>query len=332
MRYSKIILFVSILPIFISACGKEDSDSVSRISMEGKKATITVDAKALTKTASCSLDSQVNSLQVFVFHPGGSLDAYASGSTSPLFLTCTCGPMEIYALANAPRPANIFSRAAVLLDSPTYLYDNGIGNLVMVGSTNQTITSSSSVHIPLQRIAARLAILKITNRFSQTEYQSKALNINRIYVINVAGENNYGMTANEPETGMAWCNKMAYSSSTVNSLVCDDSIENTLSYGSSYSYPHYFYVYPNANASDSQSAIWSARFTRLVIEATIDGVTCYYPISIPNIESNKAYTISELIITNPGSYSPDIPVSSFSCSYSVTVGPWNSNITSSTTI
>ena len=37
MRYSKIILFVSILPIFISACGKEDSDSVSRISMEGKR-------------------------------------------------------------------------------------------------------------------------------------------------------------------------------------------------------------------------------------------------------------------------------------------------------
>jgi hypothetical protein len=70
----------------------------------------------------------------------------------------------------------------------------------------------------------------------------------------------------------------------------------------------------------------------LVIEATLDGTTYYYPVSIPIIQSNKTYTISELKITVPGSLSPDIPVSKQAVKGTITIADRTTEATQTITI
>ena len=67
---------------------------------------------------------------------------------------------------------------------------------------------------------------------------------------------------------------------------------------------YYLYGYPNAapQSDDDQIRDW---VTRLVIELEINGVTSFYPIGIPDMESNRCYTIQRLDILRTGSPDPD---------------------------
>lgn len=305
MRYRKIILYF--LAVFLSSCVNDGMDPAIS---EARKVTLTIniDNGANTKSDNKANESIINSLQVFVFRSNGVLDAYAFGTNPSLQISCTTGPMDIYAVINAPSLSSVKTKYE-LISKFTYLTDNSLTNLVMVGNVSSTISEASAITIPVIRIVARLAILKITNRLEAPPYQSKAFIVTKIYVINVAGDNNYGIVGDDPSSDRTWYNKTRYIYSSADPLVYDVVNEGAIAYGGSYETPHYFYVYPNTHAIDSQSATWSSRYTRLVVEASLDGTTYYYPVSIPIIQSNKTYTISELTITVPGSLSPDIPVS-----------------------
>ena len=80
----------------------------------------------------------------------------------------------------------------------------------------------------------------------------------------------------------------------------------------------YFNAYPNLNSADDQVAD-----TRLVVEATLDGRKYYYPVTMPKMESNKSYEISELKITRPGSDDPDKPIEIVDQDFKITVNPWD---------
>ncbi len=318
------------LAVSLSSCAKDGMDPAIP---ETRKGTLIVntDNGASTKADNMARESIINSLQVFVFSSNGVLDNYALGSSSSLSLSCTTGQKEIYAVVNAPSLSSVKSKND-LASKLTYLSDNSLTNLVMTGNAKETISASSKVTILMKRIVARLAILKITNALEAPGYQSKVLTVNKIYVINVAGDNNYGITEDDPSAERTWYNKMAYVYSSANPLLYDAVYGGTIAYGGSYETPHYFYVYPNTHATDSQSATWSTRFTRLVIEATLDGTTYYYPVSIPIIQSNKTYTISELKITVPGSLSPDIPVSKQAVTGTITIADRTTEATQTITI
>ena len=96
-----------------------------------------------------------------------------------------------------------------------------------------------------------------------------------------------------------------------------------------YSVAHYFYCYPNPATAGKAG---SARCTRLVVEASINGKLCYYPISISDIKNNHTYNISELVITRIGSENPDTPVSYSQATFTVTVNSWEEGSDTSVTI
>ena len=73
----------------------------------------------------------------------------------------------------------------------------------------------------------------------------------------------------------------------------------------------------NAEGSSGTSLL-----TKLVVEASLDGHTCYYTISLPGLQSNKTYTISSLKITRPGSDNPDEEITSGECPFSIEVEDW----------
>ena len=75
-----------------------------------------------------------------------------------------------------------------------------------------------------------------------------------------------------------------------------------------YQTTHSFFFYPNPTVGDSSSSTWSHRWTRLVVEATLDGTTYYYPVSFRNTYPNYLYKITDMKITGPGSTSPELPI------------------------
>ena len=94
-----------------------------------------------------------------------------------------------------------------------------------------------------------------------------------------------------------------------------------LPYSSTWTADKYFYCYPNPTETDSSEETWSARRTRLVLEATLGGEVMYYPVTLPVIEPNSSYEVT-VKITRRGSPSPDIPVTGIAAEFSVDVQNW----------
>ena len=263
---------------------------------------------SMTKATAVTKDNEakVNDLQVFVFR-GDELDAYASvDNAMELTLSCTAGEREVYALVNAPEYSSVSSKTA-LLAKVSELSANSLTNFEMVGSKSVTLPQASTVSIDVNRIASRVVLKKVTRNFTSAALQSLDFTVDAIYLINVAGNTSYDLTAVPGE----WYNVAKYNSELASLL--HDAVGSKIANGASHDTVHSFYSYPNDAASKT---------TRLVIETTLGTTKYYYPINLPAMESNKSYEIAEVTITRPGSDDPDVPVSFADATFSINVIDW----------
>lgn len=269
-----------------------------------------------------SNETKVSKLQVFVLDSQGTVESYKSVSASSLTLSTTTGSKELYALVNSPDCATVKNKTE-LLAAVSNFSDNSLDSFAMVGSTKKTITSTdANAVIPVKRLVARISIGKITAAFSSPALAAKEFTVKKIYLINVAGDSNYGVSA----APSVWYNKMKYESSSVDSMTYDGGINAVVTSSAPHDVLHTFYCYPNPTANDANAGTWSPRHTRLVIETTLGDKTYYYPITMPVIERNKTYSVTELVVTRPGSDDPDKPVSTEECTYSVSVEEWETGL------
>ena len=263
---------------------------------------------AMTKATAVSADNEakVNNLQVFVFR-GDDLDAYASvDNAQELTLSCTAGDRVVYALVNAPDYSAVPGKAA-LLAKVSELSANSLSNFEMVGSKNVTLPQSEKVSIDVNRIASRVVLKKITRSFTSEALQALNFKVDAIYLINVAGNTSYDLSAAPAK----WYN-VAENKNELASLLYD-APASLITNGQSYSTAHTFYAYPNDLATNT---------TRLVIETTLGETKYYYPINLPEMAANKSYEIEEVKITRPGSDNPDEPVSFADATFSINVIDW----------
>ena len=263
---------------------------------------------AMTKATAVSADNEakVNNLQVFVFR-GDDLDAYASvDNAQELTLSCTAGDRVVYALVNAPDYSAVPGKAA-LLAKVSELSANSLTNFEMVGSTSVTLPQSEKVSIDVNRIASRVVLKKITRSFTSEALQALNFKVDAIYLINVAGNTSYDLSAAPAK----WYN-VAENKNELASLLYD-APASLITNGQSYSTAHTFYAYPNDLAVNT---------TRLVIETTLGETKYYYPINLPEMAANKSYEIEEVKITRPGSDNPDEPVSFADATFSINVIDW----------
>ena len=263
---------------------------------------------SMTKATAVTKDNEakVNDLQVFVFR-GDELDAYASvDNAMELTLSCTAGEREVYALVNAPEYSMVSSKTA-LLAKVSELSATSLTNFEMVGSKSVTLPQASTVSIDVNRIASRVVLKKVTRNFTSAALQSLDFTVDAIYLINVAGNTSYDLTA----APGAWYNVAKYNSELPSLL--HDAVGSKIANGASHNTAHSFYSYPNDAASKT---------TRLVIETTLGTTKYYYPINLPAMESNKSYEIAEVTITRPGSDDPDVPVSFADATFSINVIDW----------
>lgn len=263
---------------------------------------------AMTRATAVSADNEakVNNLQVFVFR-GDDLDAYASvDNAQELTLSCTAGDRVVYALVNAPDYSAVPGKA-VLLAKVSELSANSLTNFEMVGSKSVTLPQSEKVSIDVNRIASRVVLKKITRSFTSEALQALNFKVDAIYLINVAGNTSYDLSAAPAK----WYN-VAENKDELASLLYD-APASLITNGQSYSTAHTFYAYPNDLATNT---------TRLVIETTLGETKYYYPINLPEMAANKSYEIEEVKITRPGSDNPDEPVSFADATFSINVIDW----------
>ena len=263
---------------------------------------------AMTKATAVTTDNEakVNKLQIFVFR-GDDLDAYASvENAKELTLSCTAGEREVYALVNAPDYSSVPGKAA-LLAKVSELSANTLTNFEMVGSKSVTLPQTGTLSIDVNRIASRVVLKKITRNFTSAALQALDFTVDAIYLVNVAGNTSYDLTA----TPSTWYN-IAENKGELASLLTDTPTA-PIAQGQAYDTDHTFYAYPNDLAVNTP---------RIVIETTLGTSKYYYPINLPEMAANKSYEIEEVVLTRPGSDNPDEPVSFADATFSINVIDW----------
>lgn len=302
------------------SCKKDNVPSMNHgnanVPVDGERTELTVGiATGMTKSTTITADDEVkvNNLQVFVFR-GDALDAYGvADNASTVTVSCTKGNREVYAVVNAPDLKDIATKTD-LLAAKSALSDNDESNFVMIGKTNADLPSELPVNVEVGRIVSKVVLKTVNRAFTSAALAALNFSIDEIFITNVAGDVNYGLTDNPLE----WYNKMDYNSEMA--MFTHDAPAASVVNEEAYSTLHTFYCYPN-KAADSDATSWSPRRTRLVLKTTLGTDTYYYPVTLPELENNKSYEL-ELTITRPGSDNADMPVSFEDCAFEITVKPW----------
>ena len=265
-----------------------------------------------TKATTITGEATVNDLQVFVFRKGkDELDAYGNvKSATQLSISCTTGEKDVIAIVNAPDMKDVATKSA-LLAKVSQLSNNSLTNFEMIGSTTATVPAESGITIAVDRLAARVVIKKITRDFTSPALQAVDFTIDAIYLVNAAGDLNFGKDGAPSK----WYNTAKNKSELATLLV--DTPAAAVANKESHATAHYFYAYPNLNSTEDEIVD-----TRLVVETTLDGRKYFYPINMPKMDSNKSYEINELKITRPGSDDPDKPIVIVDQDFKITVNDW----------
>ena len=301
----KKLFFAAVAAVGLVGCSEKDVELGNE--QNGEKVQLTVNLpQSVTKVTGAANDAQVNDLQIFVFDKNGLYETSSQGSGSTLALTCTTGEKNIVALVNAPKEGPV-DNIQQLRSRTSDLSDCSATNIVMSGEVKKTLTASTTITMQVERLAAKVAVAKVSTDFELDAHKSLAFEIKSIYLINVAGERAY-LSDNTPQV---WYNEAQYSSSSSLQFLHDDVDDGAVSNGGSYDKEHFFYCYPNTTSTP----------TRLVVEAEVGGYTYYYPLTLDTVAPNTAYTYN-LTITRLGSDSPDVPVAEGTVNFTVTVKDW----------
>ncbi len=290
-----------------------------------------------------SNDNIVQSLDIFIFRNEENadkekLESYENlsgaklGSLNNISIKATTGKKIIYVVANShiSNLSTIKNLSDFKQLESSLLLENS-SNFTMLGNTEVNLEPQTSITINVERLAARVQLSSISENFDGTAYQGQSLKNIKIYLINAHAKKILynGASLNSP---FIINNKKAvasdYSSAAMSGIVYDNgpsSISNAL-----YSNPHYFYTYENTLSTENATN----RFTRLVIQADLDGTTYYYPINInqegygytasnghKGIKRNTTYNIA-CTIKGIGSLNPDEPIQKSTATISISVSNW----------
>ena len=312
-----IIAAVCLCSVF-TACKKELSDV--HPSSEKVILRVAVPMGDETKVISGIDETAVNNYQVFLFDSDGSLEDCVSQSSPDIVFSCTYGKKTIVALVNAPSMADV-TDYETLTAKQTYLSDNHADAFVMSGSTTIEIKSTvpDVVSIQVTRKVAKIELASLEVDIDIPQYSSLPFKVSAVYLINVPAE----MPYLEYATATVWYNKMGYNAENDNTLIYDDMDDFEVTDETPYITRNTFYCYANHTLTDSFASTWTARCTRLVVEAMLGETKYYYPVTIPKVNANKKYEVN-LKITRPGSLTPDTIINTFAAGVEVYIKDWQS--------
>ena len=338
--------FPMILALAAALCSC-DNDAECIPCQDGQKtATISIDLgfdeEPMTRAVSDYTDAlnyekEVNNVQILVFDANGDINMYkdAGKSVSGISMNTTTGKKNVWAVVNGPDLSQIVTETE-LKETAVDLSDNSITvseGFVMAGYASCEVKSSgTNTTVSVSRLVARVALQKITNRLPAGY---GPITIDNVMLINVPGNQSLDGEADI----VTWYNKAGRKegandasqiiNGSANKASCPTltfaTPAESIAVGDTFtpSAPYLTYSYPNATAADVKgwSSTFAPRKTRLVVTATVNSKTYYYPVTIDKLDRNAAYTI-EVTITGLGSSDPDRPVEKGILTSAVTVQGW----------
>ena len=287
----KLILFCAAAALVALGCSKElpKSDAAA----DRVEVGVTIGGSVATKaTGSFAYhESTLKDVQVFCFDKAtGVREDYKRGESNTVKLSITTGTKRIYALANCPDLGAVTTEAS-LLSTVTSFSNNSLDGFEMISptgsATEQVITGSGNIELSVKRIVAKVLVDKLVAAFEQPSLRPLDFVITKIYMVNVAKNNNYGLSVVPNEYYQGGDNN----GSRINGMIAEEGLSYNLKNGGSSDVQHGFYVYPNS----------SSNRTKVVIEGTLKGDSQMYAFELPAIERNKVYDIQEIRITRPSS-------------------------------
>ena len=289
-------------------------------------------------TASYDREARINDMQLLVFDTSGHLEhyEYADEAEHEFCFYLRSGNMKAWVVANGPDLSAISTESALtgmMLDLATY--NDPSADFIMAGAKpfEVEVNEDLEVAVAVSRLVSRITLKSVTSKLPAAY---GTVTVDYAMLENVVGSYSIGGTADT--TG--WYNPMGRITETP---LVRAHIVNPPTYpadqpqltfrtltGSTgfnpddtYTTPLRFYAYPNDTDLDETgfSTAFPPRHTRLVLKATIDGGTYYYPVSIPLLARNKSYDVN-VTLYGLGSSDPDEPVQKGYLDISVTVTPW----------
>ena len=282
-----------------------------------------------SKAVSEGLEENISSLDVIVLRDD-SEDIVSYGHSAGVYVDARVPKkveVEYWIIANAP--ADIFSdlnTRSQFTSMVSLLTHNTASTLVMVGHGRQTFEKSESVEVEVTPAVSKLTLGGFTPSFYGTVYPGAAVSLRRAFLINVCGSIPYTLV---PTAGSEWLSKLSLDSSLstdMKTFLVSEKDINITSKDRIELPGTTFYFYPNPVSNDVTSAtepLWSPRSTRLVLELQIGSFTQYYALSLPAMQSGKAYSVDNLNLRGPGSESPDILTDRTIMSFQVSVKPFD---------
>lgn len=347
MKTLKTILVATLALVALISCNKESD--LNQTAVEESLVTFSVNSGNTKASGSAqgdqTNDNSVNTLEFFIFNAEGAaagvLDAYKKFTTadglSNLEVKATTGAKNIYVVANSHR-TDYWQGVVTLAEFKEQLSSLTAENnkdFSMVGSIDATLQATTSLSLAISRLVARVKLSGIKTTFAGTPYEGMTLSNVKLYLTNVHSSKLF--YNGEISTPVILNNKAlvaADANSCSMSGMLYDAVSNSIG-DAGYSTAHYFYAYENL--MDAESA--TDRFTRLVIQADLDGNTYYYPVNInregygyvasnghKGVKRNTAYEIN-VDIRRPGSTNPDEPVVHGVMSCTVKVLDWSNTTT-----
>lgn len=269
-------------------------------------------------------EAKINSYQILVFNPDGSLNAYGSttGNGSCSIKLTTGNSLKCYAVVNMPDKDLSSIRDLASLQAVTSdIKNNGAASFHMMGNVIRDIDGDSAIEIPVSRFASKITLERITKHMSSAALEALEFKVKGVYLVNVRGAISLG-----GEQQNTWYNKITYSADdNANTLMGTNSLSKVLG-SEAWDCNLSSYAYPNSVSQDSNAATFGPRFTRLVVEASIGDKTYYYPVNMfkdgQGLEANKHYKISGMTITGVGASSPDEQLVLTTITFSLSVNDW----------
>lgn len=278
-------------------------------------------------------EKSVSDYQILIYDMNSRmLEAYArpEADSDEISVNCRVGTKEVIVLANAPDVQDVFSYDEFMRERSD-LADNGIGELVMEGhSTVELTIAGGTVDIDLKRMVAKIVLDGITVDFENDQYDEEDFILKEIYLTNVAGDMSYLADVADPDE---WYNKIVrVPDDTVDPMIYESLNDINLKDNKEYTDKHHFYCYPNPYEDDPfTSDRWSPRPTRLVVEAMLDGVLYYYPVTLPKLNRNTKYHVT-LHIARPGATSVEQDMDKYTASFNINIVEWQESDPVSETI
>lgn len=314
--------------IMAAACNQKiQTVEEEKVGNENDRVTVTVNVRGGVSTRATGIDENnekaVSDIQLFVFDSKGKIDSYAKGESPTFQVKVSTGTKDFVALVNCPDLGDKGTKEE-LMSTVSYLKNNGLDHFEMVGElAGKTITADDAaapaLELTVKRIVSKVVIKKISTAFTSPYLDSLDFKVTGIYLTNAVASNSYAVDKKEFD----WVNKNGKETENPAEALTYDVVNQQITIKTPYEVEHAFYCYPNSTETDSAEKDWSPRYTRLIIETTLGEKVGYYSVKIPNIERNKVYTVSELVVTRRGSENPWEDITTANAQFTIKVADWD---------